>query len=111
MASRVSVPLAFLFQWGLTLRLLSLSEMAAMTGGAFGDGCLSPRQAECLRWVGEGKSSVDIGTLMGLSSRTVDHYVATACDRMAVRSRHQAVAVAVQRGLLEPQSFTAMTGQ
>jgi DNA-binding CsgD family transcriptional regulator len=36
---------------------------------------LSRRQAECLSWVEEGKSAVDIGGILGLSARTVEEYI------------------------------------
>lgn len=62
---------------------------------------LSPRQLECLKWVRHGKSSSDIGDLLGLSGRTVDHYLADACARLGVRTRHQAVIEAALRGLFE----------
>lgn len=62
---------------------------------------LSPRQVECLKWVRQGKSSNDIGDLLGLSGRTVDHYLADACRRLGVRTRHQAVIDAALRGALQ----------
>ena len=62
---------------------------------------LSRRQVECLKWVREGKSSNDIGDLLGLSGRTVDHYLADACRRLGVRTRHQAVIDAALRGVLQ----------
>ena len=62
---------------------------------------LSRRQIECLNWVRQGKSSNDIGDLLGLSGRTVDHYLADACRRLGVRTRHQAVIDAALRGALQ----------
>lgn len=63
---------------------------------------LTPRQIECLLWVREGKSSTDIGTILGLSARTIDDHLAAACERLGVRTRTQAVVVAIERGLLPP---------
>jgi DNA-binding CsgD family transcriptional regulator len=63
---------------------------------------LTKRQIECLSWVREGKSSTDIGTILGLSPRTVDAYIADACARLGVRTRMQAVIVATDKGLLSP---------
>jgi DNA-binding CsgD family transcriptional regulator len=62
---------------------------------------LSRRQVECLKWVRQGRSSNDIGDLLGLSGRTVDHYLADACRRLGVRTRHQAVIDAALRGVLQ----------
>jgi DNA-binding CsgD family transcriptional regulator len=64
------------------------------------DVMLSRRQAECLYWVQEGKSAVDIGVILGLSARTVEEYIAKACEKLGVRTRVQAVVRARRLGLL-----------
>jgi DNA-binding CsgD family transcriptional regulator len=61
---------------------------------------LSRRQLECLTWVRNGKTSSEIGRILNLSGRTVDAYVAGACERFGVRTRVQAVARALLEGLL-----------
>jgi DNA-binding CsgD family transcriptional regulator len=38
--------------------------------------------------------------LLGISRRTVDEYFAEACERLGVRNRTQAVAKAMQLGLI-----------
>lgn len=62
---------------------------------------LTPRQMECLKWARHGKSSRDIGDILGLSPYTVDEHLAGACDRLGVRSRLQAIAEAVLHGLID----------
>lgn len=62
---------------------------------------LSQRQMQCLRWVRHGKSSSDIGDIIGLSTRTVDHYIADACRKLGVRTRTQAVIEASLRAGLD----------
>lgn len=62
---------------------------------------LSARQIECLRWAREGKSSYVIGQILSLSARTVDEHLATACKKLGVHTRMQAVAQALLLGLLE----------
>lgn len=57
---------------------------------------LSPRELECLTWVSLGKSSSDIGSILNLSSRTVDAYLEKACSKLNVRTRIEAVVAAVQ---------------
>jgi DNA-binding CsgD family transcriptional regulator len=64
---------------------------------------LSPRQVQCLYWVQEGKSAADIGVILGLSPRTVEEYLAKACDKLGVRRRVQAVVRAHRLGLLEEE--------
>lgn len=63
---------------------------------------LSEREAECLIWVSRGKSSSDIGAILGLSPRTVDSYIEKACAKLRVRTRIEAVALAVRDGLIDP---------
>ncbi|MGH6978014.1 MAG: response regulator transcription factor [Brevundimonas sp.] len=62
---------------------------------------LSRRETECLQWVGRGKSSSDIGAILGLSPRTVDSYLEKTCAKLRVRTRIEAVAIAVRAGLIE----------
>lgn len=64
---------------------------------------LSLRESECLLWVSRGKSSVDIGQIVGLSPRTVDSYLEKVCAKLRVRTRIEAVAVAVRSGLIDPE--------
>lgn len=63
---------------------------------------LSPRELECLIWACRGKSSGDIGSILGLSPRTVDSYLEKVAAKLRVRTRIEAVAVAVRAGLIEP---------
>jgi LuxR family quorum-sensing system transcriptional regulator CciR len=63
---------------------------------------LSGREAECLLWVSRGKSSADIGQIVGLSPRTVDSYLEKACAKLGVRTRIEAVAVGVRTGVIDP---------
>jgi DNA-binding CsgD family transcriptional regulator len=62
---------------------------------------LTKRQRECLKWVREGKSSTDIGVILGISGRVVDEHVAHACERLGVRTRVQAVFAATTKGCLD----------
>jgi DNA-binding CsgD family transcriptional regulator len=62
---------------------------------------LSRRQLECLKWARQGKSSTDIGDILGLSAHTVNEHLAAACARLGVRTRAQAVAEAALHGILE----------
>ncbi|MEA3053917.1 MAG: LuxR family transcriptional regulator, quorum-sensing system regulator BjaR1 [Sphingomonadales bacterium] len=62
---------------------------------------LSPRQRECLAWVREGKSSLDISEILGVSVPTVDGHVAEACRKFGVRTRVQAVVEAYLSGQLD----------
>lgn len=59
---------------------------------------LSPRQREVLAYAAQGKSENDTADILGLSSATVREHLAKARDAMGVRTKMQAVAIAVQRG-------------
>jgi LuxR family quorum sensing-dependent transcriptional regulator len=61
---------------------------------------LTPRQLECLEWSRHGKSSADIGHILGLSPRTIDEHLAAVCEALGVRTRVQAVSTALTRGML-----------
>lgn len=61
---------------------------------------LSPRQTECLFWVQQGKSSRDIGIILGVSHRIVERHVFRACAKLGVRTRVQAVVRARSLGLI-----------
>jgi LuxR family quorum-sensing system transcriptional regulator CciR len=62
---------------------------------------LSAREHECLLWASRGKSSSDIGAILGLSPRTIDSYLEKACAKLRVRTRVEAVAAAVREGLID----------
>ena len=54
-------------------------------------GTLSAREAECLRWIAEGKSNREIGTLLGLSMDTIKEYIQSLFKKLDVTDRAQAV--------------------
>ncbi|MBU1377461.1 MAG: LuxR C-terminal-related transcriptional regulator [Alphaproteobacteria bacterium] len=61
---------------------------------------LSPREGECLSWVAQGKSDWEIGQILGLSEKTVNHHVERAKRRLSVPTRVQAVVAAVVGNLI-----------
>lgn len=65
---------------------------------------LTTRQLECLRWAQAGKSSSDIGVILQISPRTVDGHLAAVCAHFEVRTRIQAIALAIDAGLLSPRT-------
>lgn len=54
---------------------------------------LTDRQRQCLERAVLGQTSREIGKALGISSRTVDEHLATACGTLGVRTRVQAAAV------------------
>jgi DNA-binding NarL/FixJ family response regulator len=61
---------------------------------------LTEREREVLTWVGRGKTSSEIATILGLSERTVNFHCDQAMKRLNVINRAQAVAKAVSEQLL-----------
>jgi LuxR family quorum sensing-dependent transcriptional regulator len=62
---------------------------------------LRSRQIECLHWAALGKTSTEIGMILSLSRKTVDEHIENACRKFGVNGRIQAVARAVDIGLIE----------
>lgn len=76
-------------------RLLHLREsqprMVSDHLRAFG---LSPREAEVLQWVAEGKSNVEISTILTISPRTVEKHLQTIFGKLGVPGRVPAILLA-----------------
>ncbi|MCP4361270.1 MAG: response regulator transcription factor, partial [Chloroflexi bacterium] len=62
---------------------------------------LSPRQAQILQQVAEGKPSTHIANELGISQRTVDEHLGHVLQKLGASSRAQAVAIALRRGWIE----------
>lgn len=63
---------------------------------------LTPREKEVLLWVSEGLTSKAIADKLGISFRTIEHYLADIQRKLNVTNRQQAVAKAVNTGLILP---------
>jgi DNA-binding CsgD family transcriptional regulator len=61
---------------------------------------LTPREAECLRWVLKGKSDTDIGKILGISHTTVHFHIERVKKKLGVKTRTQATATVVSLGYL-----------
>jgi DNA-binding CsgD family transcriptional regulator len=63
-------------------------------------GVLSERQRECLKWVSEGKTTEEIAVILGVSSNTVNSYVAHAIQKFGASNRAMAIATAIRSGVI-----------
>jgi DNA-binding NarL/FixJ family response regulator len=63
---------------------------------------LTDRQLEVLALLAKGWTNAEIAARLYLSQRTVDNHVAALLARLGVSSRHDALAVATDLGLLDP---------
>lgn len=69
---------------------------------------LTRRERETLAWIAAGKSYWETAVILGISERTIRHFMANAREKLDVVNNAQAVAEAVWRGLIprlvEPNS-------
>lgn len=56
---------------------------------------LTPREAEVLLWVAQGKSNVDIAGILGCAGNTVKVHVARVLEKLGVENRNAAAMLAV----------------
>lgn len=63
---------------------------------------LQDREIEVLTWAGRGKTSGEIGTILGLAARTVDFHLENARTKLGVSTRIQAVVEATRSGIIDP---------
>jgi LuxR family transcriptional regulator, quorum-sensing system regulator BjaR1 len=63
---------------------------------------LTTRELEVLTWVARGKSSWEIGVILGITKRTVDEHIQTAKRKLGGANRAEAVAIAVRERTIAP---------
>jgi DNA-binding CsgD family transcriptional regulator len=61
---------------------------------------LSARERDVLAWASKGKTAWETGRLLSISEHTVNKHLASAAKRLGCSSKAQAVARAIERGLL-----------
>jgi DNA-binding NarL/FixJ family response regulator len=87
-------------------RSLRRSAPAPANGNGNGhanDANLSPREREILALLAGGQTQAQIAGALVISSKTVATHIQHILSKLGVQSRAQAVAVAFQRGLVEPE--------
>lgn len=62
---------------------------------------LSDRERQCLVWTSAGKTSTEIGAILGLSEHTVNQYITSCCQKLGAVNRAQAVAKAIRWALID----------
>lgn len=62
---------------------------------------LTGRERETLVWTAAGKTSAEIGMILGLSEHTVNQYIASASHKLGAANRAHAVAQAIRTHLIE----------
>ncbi len=62
---------------------------------------LTPREAECLFYTIHGKTAKAIGTLLGISSKTVEYYLANLKAIFKCYSKSELISKAIEQGFLK----------
>ncbi len=62
---------------------------------------LSSREISCLQYAAHGMTSADIGLKLGIKQRTADFHFANLICKLGALNRHEAIATAVARGLVD----------
>ncbi|HUG59201.1 MAG TPA: helix-turn-helix domain-containing protein [Candidimonas sp.] len=61
---------------------------------------LTDRELTCLRWAALGKTSWEMGVILGLTERTINFHIHSACQKLGVHGRQAAITSAFRLGLL-----------
>ncbi|MEO0328680.1 MAG: helix-turn-helix transcriptional regulator [Pseudomonadota bacterium] len=61
---------------------------------------LSKRERECLQWTSEGKTSYEIGIILGLSENTINNYIATVGRKLGAVNRAHMVSIGFRSGYI-----------
>ncbi len=83
----------------LAATIVTLSPSGAPSSEAAN---LKEVECNCLMWAARGKSSAEIGRLLGMPERTVYFHIGNAMDRLGVATRIQAVTEAIKTGAINP---------
>lgn len=62
---------------------------------------ISSRELEVIRWSSEGKTSIEIAIILGLSEHTINSYTTKILQKLHVVNRAQMVAKAIRMGLIQ----------
>lgn len=77
-------------------------RLCGVDGGRTDKVDLSDRERDCLCWAARGKSSAETGEILKLSTRTVEHHIASATRKLKAVNKLQAVVIALQQGKILP---------
>lgn len=78
----------------------ALSQLPDLLAVAAAENPLSDRERECLYWVSEGKTTDEVAVILGVSSNTVNSYVAHAIQKLSANNRAEAIATAIRNGII-----------
>ena len=82
--------------------LFAHERLRSLVGQEPGDVTLTAREAEALHWIAAGENDARAAEKMAITVRTLRFHLARARGRLGARTRAQAVAIAIYRGLIRP---------
>ncbi len=71
-----------------------------LRGDARGVSRLSERECEVLRWAAVGKTSCEIGMILGVTERTINFHVASAISKLNASNKTHAAVKALMLGII-----------
>lgn len=69
---------------------------------------LTDREKQCLYWAAKGKTSWEMGVILGISERTVNFHINNVLPKFSVHTRQAAIAIAISNGLLDSVDFKTL---
>jgi DNA-binding CsgD family transcriptional regulator len=88
--------LGSLFHWIFVKRYIERNMPPSQQGHP-----LSEREITCLQYAAHGMTSIDIGLKLGIAPRTANFHFANLICKLGVLNRHEAIATAVARGIVD----------
>lgn len=91
------------FIYPTALRTLMRRYLEAVERGENpGRGPLTPREAEIVKLIAEGRSSLEIADLLVISPKTVERHRANVLEKLGMHDRVDLTRYAIREGLVEP---------
>ncbi|WP_250157351.1 helix-turn-helix domain-containing protein [Tianweitania aestuarii] len=78
----------------------ALSMLAGKLGATSNNDPLTERERECLFWVAEGKTTEEVGVILGVSTSTANSHLTSSIQKLGARNRALAIATAIRHGLI-----------
>jgi DNA-binding CsgD family transcriptional regulator len=78
----------------------ALSQVPEMLAAAAVQDPLSERERECLYWASAGKTTDEVAMILGVSSNTVNSYLAHVIQKFGAKNRTMAMAMAIRNAII-----------
>jgi two-component system response regulator NreC len=80
----------------------TLVEAVRDVGSKAGEPALSPREREVLQLVAEGKTTKEIGTILGVSAKTADAHRTRLMQKLKIHDTASLTRYAIRQGVIQP---------